>query len=228
MAPSGTSHITFVYISTRRIIQNITVISLLLPYFCNSVFDRIENRTSKIVRFRQSGINDAAWIRLEPRASTQFSWVNPYGQKSIDTEVHSDTQVSLCELNMENSGECKKCGEGAGVLFHFVEMGNIKVARFVDDESRSDGLGRSLAAFENWKIANMPNTEKENSSPLELIVELGVVGVSLVDHRPKELCYLYLERVFISYSTGYDSGTTSRLEFYPMNECIEFCLLWEN
>ncbi|PWA96948.1 pleckstrin (PH) domain superfamily protein [Artemisia annua] len=176
---------------------------------------RIENRTSKIVRFRQSSINDAAWIRLEPRASTQFSWINPYGQKSIDTEVHSDIQVSLCELNMENSGECQKCGEGAGVLFHAVEMGNIKVARFVDDqttESRSHGLGRSLASFENWKIANIPNTEKENSSPLELIVELGVVGVSLVDHRPKELCYLYLERVLISYSTGYDSGTTSRFK----------------
>ncbi|GJX33564.1 pleckstrin domain superfamily protein [Tanacetum coccineum] len=177
---------------------------------------RIENRTtSKIVRFCQSGINDAVWISLEPHASTKFSWVDPYGQKSIDTEVHSDSQVSLCELKMDNSGECQKCGEGTGVVFHVVEMGNIKVARFVDDqttESLSDGLGRSLVSFENWKIANMPNTEQKNSSPLELIVELGVVGVSLVDHRPKELCYLYLERVFISYSTGYDGGTTSRFK----------------
>nr|GEW79812.1 hypothetical protein [Tanacetum cinerariifolium] len=168
-----------VYISTRRIFQNVTVIFVLLPDICKSVIDRIENRTtSKIVRFCQSGINDAVWIRLEPHASTKFSWVDPYGQKGIDTET---------------------------------------------TESRSDGLGRSLVSFENWKIANMPNTEQKNSSPLELIVELGVVGVSLVDHRPKELCYLYLERVFISYSTGYDGGTTSRLEFYPIIECIEFC-----
>ncbi|CAI9287577.1 unnamed protein product [Lactuca saligna] len=47
---------------------------------------------------------------------------------------------------------------------------------------------------------------------LTIIVELGVVGVSLVDHRPKELAYFYLERVYVSYSTGYDSGTTSRFK----------------
>lgn len=117
---------------------------------------------------------------------------------------------------MDSSGVCLQCGEGTGLLFHVVDMGNIKVARFVDDKStgsRSDALGRSLASFEHWRSANMSTTEQEKPAPLELIVELGVVGVSLVDHRPKELCYLYLERVFVSYSTGYDSGTTSRLEF---------------
>lgn len=117
---------------------------------------------------------------------------------------------------MVSSGVCLECGEGLGLLFHVVEMGNIRIARFVDDKTtglRSDALGRSLASFENWRSANMPSTEQVNASPMELIVELGVVGVSFVDHRPKELCYLYLERVFVSYSTGYDSGTTSRLGF---------------
>nr|XP_043638921.1 uncharacterized protein LOC122610015 [Erigeron canadensis] len=177
---------------------------------------RIENRTtSKVVRFRQSGFDDDSWIQLDPRASTKFSWVDPYGEKFIDTEVHSNDQVLACKLDMNKSGVCLECGEGTGLLFHVVEMGNIKVARFVDDistGSRSDALGRSLASFDNWKSANMQTTEQEKASPLELIVELGVVGVSLVDHRPKELCYLYLERVFVSYSTGYDSGTTSRFK----------------
>ncbi|XP_076943882.1 uncharacterized protein LOC143614277 [Bidens hawaiensis] len=176
---------------------------------------RIENRTTnKVVRIRQSGFSDDAWIRLEPRASTKFSWLNPYGEKFIDTEVHSGNQVSVCKLNMDKSGACLEC-EGTGLLFHVVEMGNIKVGRFVDDtsaESHSGGLSRSLATFENWRTANMAPTEQEKAAPLELIVELGVVGVSLVDHRPKELSYLYLERVFLSYSTGYDSGTTSRFK----------------
>lgn len=129
--------------------------------------------------------------------------------------MHSGNQVSVCKLNMDKSGSCLEC-EGTGLLFHVVEMGNIKVGRFVDDtsaESHSGGLSRSLATFENWRTANMAPTEQEKAAPLELIVELGVVGVSLVDHRPKELSYLYLERVFLSYSTGYDSGTTSRLVF---------------
>ncbi|XP_024994007.1 uncharacterized protein LOC112527539 isoform X2 [Cynara cardunculus var. scolymus] len=177
---------------------------------------RIENRTSsKVVRIRQSGFGADAWIRLEPRASTKFSWVDPYGEKFIDTEVHINNQVSLCKLDMDRSGACLECGEGTGLLFHVVEMGNIKVARFVDDRtsgSQSDGLGRSLTSFENWRSANMPSIEQENAAPLELIVEFGVVGVSLVDHRPKEVSYLYLERVFVSYSTGYDSGATSRFK----------------
>ncbi|MFS8029949.1 putative vacuolar protein sorting-associated protein [Helianthus anomalus] len=177
---------------------------------------RIENRTTnKVVRIRQSGFSDDAWVPLQPRSSTKFSWVDPYGEKFIDTEVHSDNQVSVCKLNMEKSGVCLECGEGTRLLFHVVEMGNIKVGRFVDDTSagsRSDGLSRSLASFENWRSANMAPAEQENAAPLELIVELGVVGVSLVDHRPKELSYLYLERVFVSYSTGYDSGTTSRFK----------------
>ncbi|KAL7609935.1 hypothetical protein Lser_V15G10156 [Lactuca serriola] len=177
---------------------------------------RIENRTaSKVVRIRQSGLNTDDWIRLEPRASTKFSWVDPYGEKFIDTEVHNNNEVTVCKLDMDKLGVSSECCEGTGLLFHVVEMGNIKVARFVDDVatgSHTDGLSRSMASFENWKSANMPTTEKETAAPLELIVELGVVGVSLVDHRPKELAYFYLERVFVSYSTGYDSGTTSRFK----------------
>ncbi|KAK1438468.1 hypothetical protein QVD17_04277 [Tagetes erecta] len=177
---------------------------------------RVENRTTnKVVRIRQSGFNDDAWIKLEPRTSTKFSWLDPYGEKFIDTEAHSDNQVSICKLNMEKSGVCLECGEGSRLLFHVVEMGNIKIARFVDDKSAgsdSGGLRRSLASFENWRSANIATTEQKNAAPLELIVELGVVGVSIVDHRPKELSYLYLERVFVSYSTGYDSGTTNRFK----------------
>ncbi|XP_071692229.1 uncharacterized protein [Rutidosis leptorrhynchoides] len=177
---------------------------------------RIENRTaSTVLRIRQSGFSDDAWIQLDPRSSIKFSWVNPYGEKCIDTEVHSNNQVSVCKLEMDRSGVCVECGEGLGLFFHVVEMGNIRIARFVDDKttgSLSDTLGRSLASFENWRSANMPSTEQVNVSPMEIIVELGVVGVSLVDHRPKELCYLYLERVFVSYSTGYDSGTTNRFK----------------
>ncbi|KAI3710546.1 hypothetical protein L2E82_40329 [Cichorium intybus] len=177
---------------------------------------RIENRTaSKVVRIRQSGLDTDDWIRLEPRASTKFSWMDPYGEKFIDAEVDNNNQVTICKLDMDKLGVSSECGEETGLLFHIVEMGNIKVARFVDDVatgSRSEGLSRSLASFENWKSANMPTTEQETAAPLEVIVELGVVGVSLVDHRPKELAYFYLERVFVSYSTGYDSGTTSRFK----------------
>ena len=114
---------------------------------------------------------------------------------------------------MDKTGSCSIDIEGLSLSFHVVEMGDIKIARFTDDRmsrSSSNEVGRLLTSVGNWGISHMQNKAQENADPLELIIELGVVGVSVVDHRPKELSYLYLERVFISYSTGYDSGTASR------------------
>lgn len=89
-------------------------------------------------------------------------------------------------------------------------MVSIKVARFTEVSiSSSHEEIRSLTPG-NWGTSRMQRETQHNSSPIELIVELGVVGLSVVDHRPKELSYLYLERVFVSYSTGYDGGATSR------------------
>lgn len=100
--------------------------------------------------------------------------------------------------------------------FHVVEMGDTKVARFVDDRILGSNPGEEGRSLTSAGIRKNFNTSKmeENAAPLELIVELGVFGVSIVDHRPKELSYLYLERVFISYSTGYDGGATSRLDSF--------------
>lgn len=113
---------------------------------------------------------------------------------------------------MDKRGSYSVDDGGLGLSFHVFEMGHIKVARFTDDRSGSSSneVGRLLASGGNWGTSHMQSKTQENTAPLELIVELGVVGVSVVDHRPKELSYLYLERFFISYSTGYDGGTTSR------------------
>ncbi|KAK2999891.1 hypothetical protein RJ639_022624 [Escallonia herrerae] len=173
---------------------------------------RIENRTrSKTIRVRQSGFGDDAWILLEPHSTTNFCWEDPYGQKLLDAEVRSNSTIAVCKLGLDKS-DFQSGGEGGlGFLFHVLEIGDIKVARFLDDRTSglsSNGGIRSLSPVGNWRNSDL----QENTIPLELLVELGVVGVSLVDHRPKELSYLYLERVFISYSTGYDGGTTSRFK----------------
>ncbi|KAK2995313.1 hypothetical protein RJ640_023827 [Escallonia rubra] len=173
---------------------------------------RIENRTrSKTIRVRQSGFGDDAWILLEPHSTTNFCWEDPYGQKLLDAEVCSNSTIAVCKLDLAKS-DFQSVGEGGlGFLFHVLEIGDIKVARFIDDRTSglsSNGGIRFLSPVGNWRNSDL----QENTIPLELSVELGVVGVSLVDHRPKELSYLYLERVFISYSTGYDGGTTSRFK----------------
>ncbi|KAK6251014.1 hypothetical protein SCA6_005019 [Theobroma cacao] len=167
---------------------------------------RIENRTTiKTICIRQSGFGEDAWISLGPLSTTNFSWEDPYGQKFIDAKIDGDFNNRVLKVDLARAGQFSS-GEELGMQLHVFETGNIKVVRFTDDQT--------------WKVSSCedagPLTSAEkpqiNVTPVEIIIELGVVGVSVVDHMPKELFYLYLDRVFISYSTGYDGGTTSRFK----------------
>ncbi|KAL3499805.1 hypothetical protein ACH5RR_038898 [Cinchona calisaya] len=175
---------------------------------------RIENRTRRRMRIRQSGFGDETWIQLCPLSTTNFSWEDPYGQKYIDTEIHEGDSTSVCKFNLDKSGLHSE-GEVRGLLFYVIDLGAIKVARFLDETTLlpcpREG---SNSAIHVGSVGNshMESKMQENASPLQLIVEMQALGISVVDHRPKELSYLYLERVFISYSTGYDGGTTSRFK----------------
>lgn len=89
----------------------------------------------------------------------------------------------------------------------------------------NEGSGASVLGG-NWGSADIHAKTAEQVSPLELILELGVVAVSIIDNRPRELAYLYMEKLYISYSTGYDGGTTSRFSitflfaFVNLNNCL--------
>ncbi|GAB4857735.1 hypothetical protein Ancab_015642 [Ancistrocladus abbreviatus] len=176
---------------------------------------RVENRTAhKAVSIRQSGFGDDYWIKLAPHSTTNFSWEDPYGQKLLDVQIQHDSSIANSKVDLETAAVCSLEG-GAGVQFQMVDICNIKIFQFIDEctsELSASGVNRSLMPSGNWGISHVQSKTQNTVSPVELIVELGVVGVSVIDNRPKELLYLYLERVYISYSTGYDAGTTSRFK----------------
>lgn len=142
----------------------------------------------------------------------------------MDTEVHNGSGTVILKLDLDKSEFFPADDGGPGLLFHALEVGDIKVARFVDERALgsdpNEGSGSLIVG--SWRNSNLQRKMEESTAPLELIVELGVVGVSLVDHKPKELSYLYLERVFISYSTGYDGGTASRFENHFLSYYLHF------
>ncbi|XWS38677.1 hypothetical protein CRYUN_Cryun19dG0151500 [Craigia yunnanensis] len=168
---------------------------------------RIENRTiDKTIYICQSGFGEYAWISLGALSTTIFSWEDPCGQKVIDAKIDGDWNYRVWKVDLERTGQFS-AGEGElGIKFHVFEIGNIKVVRFTDD------CTWKLSSHEDTRSLTAAGKPQIDVTPLEIIVELGVVGVSVVDHMPKELFYLYLDRVFISYSTGYDGGTTSRFK----------------
>ncbi|XP_075505709.1 uncharacterized protein LOC142542773 isoform X1 [Primulina tabacum] len=173
---------------------------------------RIENRTTNCtISFRQTGFGDDAWIQLKPLSTTAFSWEDPYGQKIIDAKVHSASDTAICKYDLNKLG--LSCLDGnSGLYINVKNTSDVKVVSFLVESmlvTRSVDGGGSLRLGDGSQIHSKLQEER---SALELIVELGVVGISVVDHKPREVAYLYMERVFISYSTGYDGGTTSRFK----------------
>lgn len=172
---------------------------------------RIENRTlGMIINVRQSGLDEDASIHLKPLSTTKFSWDDPYGQRLLDIGFHNGIGTYIQNVNLEKTADICAYLRAQGIQIHVMELGDVKIVRFTDDRSSQLGSHEEhdlSAVDDNWGTLH-PQT----STPLELIIELGVVGVSLIDHRPREFLYLYLEKVFVSYSTGYDAGTTSRFK----------------
>ncbi|KAJ4951540.1 hypothetical protein NE237_028372 [Protea cynaroides] len=177
---------------------------------------RMENRImSKKIRIRQSGLDDNAWIQLEPLSTTNFCWEDPYGHRQIDAEIKNEGNISVQKFSLDKTGVYAADQTAPGVRIHIVEMGVIKVARFIEDrssESNSQEQNDVLTFIGIWGISSLQRNQQIDTSPIELIIELGVVGISLIDHKPRELAYLYLQKVFVSYSSGYDGGTTSRFK----------------
>lgn len=167
-----------------------------------------------MISFRQSGMSDDSWVQLPPLSTTNFSWDDPCGQKLLEVSLSNGSNISLQKFSLERVGECFTDEWAQSVKLVVVEMGDIKIARFTDDQRILELCSREninlLTCVGNWGTTSMQSKVQNNSAPFELIVDLGVVGISVIDQRPRELLYLYLEKVFISYSTGYDEGNTSR------------------
>ncbi|KAF3782527.1 Vacuolar sorting-associated protein 13C [Nymphaea thermarum] len=172
---------------------------------------RIENRAPhKLINVCQSGLCDATWIQLQPLSTTRFAWEDPYGQKVLDVKIQSEGNTSFHKFSFENPETCALCGgEMCCVQLVITEHSDIKVARFVDRIPRK-GEPATIGRREGGLYGE---TNQQNKvPPMELTVEFGILGVSVVDQSPRELLYIYLERVYISYLTGSDSGTTSRFK----------------
>ncbi|PKA53298.1 hypothetical protein AXF42_Ash010028 [Apostasia shenzhenica] len=173
---------------------------------------RVENRMAdKAIRIHQSGFSDDASVYLEPLSTSNFSWDDPYGQRLID--VFIDDRAFIPNISLEEANDSTAL-KAHGVKLCTEEFGDIKIVRFLNDKKLLL-LGSNKMTGPTAVDRTETSSSKEmkaNISPLDLIIELGIVGVSLIDHRPRELLYLYLERFFVSYSTGYDAGKTSRLK----------------
>ncbi|KAG4987653.1 hypothetical protein JHK85_030636 [Glycine max] len=174
---------------------------------------RIENRTTnKVFSIRQSGFGEDVWIHLQPLSTANFSWEDPYGNKFLDAKLSDDDSNTIWKLDLERTG---LSSAEFGLQFHVIDRGDIIIAKFTNDGMPSSSSYEEIRGPMSSGKGGVSGVQAEMQSsvtPFELLIELGVVGISMADHRSKELSYLYLERVFLTYSTGYDGGKTSRFK----------------
>ncbi|XP_027361593.1 uncharacterized protein LOC113869468 [Abrus precatorius] len=174
---------------------------------------RIENRTTnKALSIRQSGFGEDAWIQLQPLSTTNFCWEDPYGDKFLDAKLSADNGDAIWKLDLESTG---LSSAELGLQFHVIDAGDIIIAKFSDDKMLTSSSYEEITGpLPDGKlgVSGVQAEMQSSVTPFELLIELGVVGISMVDHRSKELSYLYLERVFLTYSTGYDGGKTNRFK----------------
>jgi len=202
------------YLLYKRQTSMLVKQSLISSSFSVKTFQtRVENRsTVKSISVRQSGFGEDSWVLLEPLTTENFAWEDPYGQKFLDAKVESDHRSGVFKVDMEKGAVDSELCRELEVNFDVQEIGDIKIARFTDDDSTSQSSNEiiSLTSIGNHGYSTPQTPTEHKTTTLEVIIEMGLVGISLVDHMPKELSYFYLERVFVSYSTGYDEGRTSR------------------
>lgn len=154
---------------------------------------------------------------LPPLSTTNFCWEDHNSQHLLDTKINTDSSIGVWKLD-KSTGFCSLEDGETELCCHVAKEGDIKVVRFrASRYLESDFLEEMgyISAARNWRSQLQRPVQDSEAAPTELIVELGVVGISIIDHRPKELAYMYLERVVISYSTGLDGGTTNRFEHFP-------------
>ncbi|CAA6669756.1 unnamed protein product [Spirodela intermedia] len=177
---------------------------------------RIENRIANMkINIRQSTLGDDAWVTIYPLSSINFAWEVPYGPNLIDICLQNGNNIIFQNISLENATECYADLRKEGFDFHFTECGDVRNVRIIDIKKDLTELLDEQPTNDSISNGNGPSfveKMKTTAPPVELIIELGIVGISLVDHRPRELLYLSLEKVFVSYSSGYDGGTTSRFK----------------
>ena len=154
--------------------------------------------------------NDA-WQLLKPLSTMNFVWEDPYGQHLLDVLVEHTGISSILTVEIDKVGDFyPQDGSITTVIcIRVIEVHDIKVVMFFDDKRNPQKI---YTAEENAQAANavesvfqVQSRTQSSTTPLEIILEVGAMGVSIVDQTPKEILYLYLQRVFISYSTGYTS-----------------------
>lgn len=179
---------------------------------------RLENHMKHIkIQYRQSGLDDGAWQFLQPGSADLYAWENPCGEQLLEVLTVGDHISTSEKFDITRTGDHYPSEEDMSVSFYcqVLEIGDVKVVRFSQIGKRRsqtthcEGQGASTRSASSSK--SLPVEADGSSSQLEIQLELGQVGFSMIDLKPRELLYLYMEKLSFFYALGY-VGKIRRIE----------------
>ena len=107
----------------------------------------------KLIKHRQSGLDDDAWQLLKPLSTMNFAWEDPYGQHLLDVLVEHTGISSILTVEIDKVGDFypQDGSVTTGICIRVIEVHDIKVVRFFDDKRNPQKI---YTAEENAQASN--------------------------------------------------------------------------
>ncbi|MCO5611230.1 hypothetical protein L7F22_065481 [Adiantum nelumboides] len=178
---------------------------------------RLENRMRNMeLHYRQKGSSDEDWQILQPCSASLYVWENLEGEQLLEVLV-SQAGVSNCEtydINKPGKYYHQQGSSFNNCFCEILEVGTVKVVKFCElNKNPRNQEPSTSGTAEPSQILTVDVNGSSSSSRMEMQLELGQLGISLIDLKLRELLYLYMEKVSFVYATGY-AGNSRRLKFF--------------
>ncbi|CAM6084054.1 unnamed protein product [Calypogeia fissa] len=181
---------------------------------------RFENRTPDVpLKFRQLGLDDDSWQQLKPHSTKTFAWDDPEGQQLLEVVPANTDCTEFFRYEINNTGDHPELSFGSDlahqVSVRVIELLEVKTVRFYckiveleaiseDEEIEASSPGRGDES--GHELARVD--DKQGSAQVEVVVNIGKLGVSIIDQHPREILYLSLDNVITSYQIGFGERTS--------------------
>ncbi|XP_024524741.1 uncharacterized protein LOC9654875 isoform X2 [Selaginella moellendorffii] len=159
---------------------------------------RIENRTrQKRLRFRQLGTSGDDWELLYPNCTRSFALKHPSGQHILELLPEGVPEDKIHKYDLDKLEETSTLDVHIrGLVLH-----GFKLIKLTDSDEKQQ---EPSEAVEDEQLLQ----PKEATDQLKIVLDIGKLGFSIIDQRPQEIFYLYMENFKFSILNSFQENTT--------------------
>lgn len=181
------------------------------PAIFFSQCDRLDNRTNNTeFKIRQNGLDDDAWMNLPPHSTKTFAWEDHCQEQLLEVLALGNNVV--IDVNKIGYHPALNLGPHSSttVSVRVLELMEVKTVRFfeeIDELEEVEGEHEISSSQEEMMPAE-EDAEEQASAQTEVVIDIPRLGLSVTDHKPQEILYLFLGNVIFTYQMGFGARTS--------------------